>query len=156
MMVDERGLFAVICAHLKGSLVFYDNMVTRETMPIAASFFAEDQFKGLAGSSGPSQSTMFGSLGVFSLVAVSELLLSRPVWFSTSGFFAGWKRWSSSVERPEKSGLLGSFEFSISRLIKNRTEEYEDTIKLEDGGRRGKQVEGTTSRVCRYILIFIS
>lgn len=78
MMVDARGLFAISHACLTDSLGAHDSMQIRETMPIAVIFFAEGQFKGFSGSSGPFQSTVFESFGAFSWVTrLGALLFSR-------------------------------------------------------------------------------
>jgi hypothetical protein len=49
--------------------ITYDNRVMSEIVPIAADFSARGQFSGFAGSSGPSQSTIFGSDADFSSTA---------------------------------------------------------------------------------------
>lgn len=73
-------------------------MVTRDTMVMAASFLAEDQFKGFSGSSGPLQSMMFGSCGAFSSVGKSRALLMRTGWLCKAWLFAEWPWWLVSVE----------------------------------------------------------
>ena len=90
MMVDARGLFAVSRARLADSLGTHDSIVTREIIPIVATFFADDQFKGFSGSSGPFQSTIFGSFGAFPWVAMSIGLLLRTGWLCNSWLYAGW------------------------------------------------------------------
>ena len=101
IIVDARGLLLVSRARLTGVLGTHDNMVMRETMPIAPIFFAELQFIGLAGSSGLSQSTMFGFFGAFSWAVLSEPLFSWPGWLSTSCFGVASSGWLVVLELTE-------------------------------------------------------
>ena len=81
MIVDARGLLFVLvhCTQelvVVDTMVTHDNMVMRDTMPMAVIFSDVGQFVGFMGSSGPSQSTMFGSIRFLSASETSEVLLS--------------------------------------------------------------------------------
>jgi hypothetical protein len=83
-MVDANGLLRISYVVLNCCIVTHESKVIRATNPIDATFFFEDQFMGFAGSSGPSQSTVLGSFGVFSSVGTAVALFSPADWRSRS------------------------------------------------------------------------